>query len=47
LAQWPDGSWTPDLETGLQVQAVCAAIEQAAAKRRWVDVAEIADGATV
>ncbi len=44
LAQWPDGEWTPDLETGLQVQAVCEAMERAAAQRRWVNVAEIADG---
>jgi len=41
LAQWPDGEWTPDLQTGLTVQAVCEAIERAAAQRRWVDVAEI------
>ncbi|HWE13889.1 MAG TPA: Gfo/Idh/MocA family oxidoreductase [Solirubrobacteraceae bacterium] len=47
LAQWPDGSWSPDLETGRQVQAVCEAIEQAASQRRWVDVAEIADSAGV
>ena len=43
LAQWPDGVWSPDLETGLQVQAVCEAIELAAAQRRWVDVTEVAD----
>jgi len=42
LAQWPDGTWTPDLETGLEVQGVCEAVERAAAQRRWVDVAEIA-----
>jgi predicted dehydrogenase len=41
LAQWPDGEWSPDLETGLRVQGVCEAIEMAAAQRRWVDVAEI------
>jgi len=41
LQGWPDGSWTPDLETGLRVQAVCEAIERAAKERRWVDVAEI------
>jgi predicted dehydrogenase len=41
LAQWPDGEWSPDLETGLRVQGVCEAIEVAAAQRRWVDVAEI------
>jgi predicted dehydrogenase len=41
LAQWPDGTWTPDLETGLEVQAVCEAMERAADQRRWVDVEEI------
>lgn len=41
LAAWPDGDWVPGLETGLEVQAVCEAIERAAAERRWVDVAEI------
>jgi predicted dehydrogenase len=45
LAQWPDGTWSPDLETGLQVQAVCEAIERAAAQRRWVDVAEVTQAA--
>ena len=45
LAQWPDGEWSPDLETGLRVQAICEAIEVAAAQRRWVDVAEISDRA--
>jgi predicted dehydrogenase len=47
LAQWPDGSWSPDLQTGLQVQAVCEAIEQAASQRRWVEVGEIAGSAAV
>ena len=41
LAQWPAGEWTPGLETGVAVQAVCEAIETAAAQRRWVDVAEV------
>ncbi len=41
LGHWPDGDWTPDLETGLEVQVVCEAIERAAAQRRWVDVEEI------
>jgi hypothetical protein len=41
LAQWPDGQWSPDLDAGLRVQAVCEAIELAATQRRWVDVAEI------
>lgn len=43
LEHWPDGEWSPDLETGRQVQAVCEAIEIAAEKRRWLDVAEISD----
>ena len=41
LARWPGGEWTPDLATGLEVQAVSSAIEQAAAQRRWVSVAEV------
>jgi predicted dehydrogenase len=44
LAEWPDGAWRPDLTTGLAVQAVCEAIERAAAQRRWVEVAEITSG---
>jgi predicted dehydrogenase len=46
LAQLPDGRWSPPLETGLEVQAVCETIERAALQRRWVDVAEITDHAT-
>lgn len=42
LERWPDGEWTPGLDTGLAVQGVCEAIEVAAAERRWVDVAEVA-----
>lgn len=42
LAQWPEGAWSPDLHTGLAVQAVCEAIELAARERRWVEVSEIA-----
>jgi predicted dehydrogenase len=45
LAAWPDGEWAPGLEVGLEVQGVCAAIERAAAQRRWVDVAEIREAA--
>jgi predicted dehydrogenase len=41
LQAWPDASWSPDLLAGLEVQAVCEALERAAAERRWVDVAEI------
>jgi predicted dehydrogenase len=41
LQHWPQAEWTPDLETGLEVQAVATAIERAASERRWVDVAEI------
>ena len=38
LAAWPYGPWVPDLQTGLRVQQVCAAIELAAANRSWVRV---------
>jgi predicted dehydrogenase len=41
LECWPEGEWTPGLDTGLAVQGVCEAIERAAAERRWVDVAEV------
>ncbi len=47
LQQWPDGTWTPDLQTGLQVQAVCTAIERAALQRRWVEVADVSRDVTV
>ena len=47
LEHWPGGRWTPDLDTGLEVQAVCAAIERAAATRRWIDVREITGDATL
>jgi predicted dehydrogenase len=43
LDRWLEGDWTPGLDTGLAVQAVCEAIERAAAERRWVDVAEISE----
>jgi predicted dehydrogenase len=43
LQRWTEGTWTPDLMTGLEVQAVCEAIERAAAQRRWVDLAEVTD----
>ncbi|MGO8960373.1 MAG: Gfo/Idh/MocA family protein [Streptosporangiaceae bacterium] len=38
LAAWPDGPWVPDLQTGLRVQQVCAAIESSVAERRWTTV---------
>jgi predicted dehydrogenase len=47
LTQWPTGTWSPDLATGLEVQAVCEAIERAASERRWVDVAEVRSPAAV
>lgn len=47
LGEWPDGHWIPNLEIGLEVQAVSQAIELAAAERRWVDVAEVAGRAAV
>jgi predicted dehydrogenase len=41
LERWPAGPWEPDFKQGLAVQAVCEAIERAAAERRWVEVAEV------
>jgi predicted dehydrogenase len=41
LAAWPDGPWTPDLGHGARVQAVCEALERAAATERWVSLAEV------
>lgn len=41
LERWPAGPWEPDFSQGLAVQAVCEAIERAAAEHRWVGVAEV------
>jgi predicted dehydrogenase len=41
LERWPDGPWEPDLLQGVRVQAVCEALERAAAERRWVEIAEV------
>ena len=41
LERWPDGPWEPDFKQGVAVQAVCQAVERAAAERRWVKVAEV------
>ncbi|HXC78546.1 MAG TPA: Gfo/Idh/MocA family oxidoreductase [Candidatus Acidoferrum sp.] len=41
LERWPDGPWEPDFSQGLAVQAVCQAVEMAAAERRWVGIAEV------
>jgi predicted dehydrogenase len=41
LERWPDGPWEPDLEQGAHVQAVCEAMERAAAEHRWVRVDEV------
>ena len=41
LERWPAGPWEPDFAQGVAVQAVCEAIERAAAERRWVAVAEV------
>jgi predicted dehydrogenase len=43
LDAWPDGPWEPGFAQGAAVQAVCEAMERAAAQRRWVDVAEVTD----
>jgi predicted dehydrogenase len=42
LEQWPNGPWEPDLAQGARVQAVCEALERAAAEERWVSVSEVA-----
>ncbi|HEY1420727.1 MAG TPA: Gfo/Idh/MocA family oxidoreductase [Candidatus Dormibacteraeota bacterium] len=41
LQRWPDGPWEPDFAHGAAVQAVCEAMEMAAAEHRWVEVAEV------
>lgn len=41
LDRWPAGPWEPDFRQGAAVQAVCEAMERAAAERRWVEVAEV------
>jgi predicted dehydrogenase len=41
LERWPDGPWEPDFKQGADVQAVCEAIERAAAERRWVETSEV------
>jgi predicted dehydrogenase len=41
LERWPAGPWEPDFSQGVAVQAVCEAIEVAAAERRWVRVGEV------
>ena len=41
LERWPAGPWDPDLRQGARVQAVCEAMERAAAERRWVELAEV------
>jgi len=42
LERWPAGPWDPDFRQGLAVQAVCEAMERAAAERRWVRIEEVA-----
>ena len=41
LERWPDGPWDPDFAQGARVQAVCEAIELAAAGHRRVQVSEV------
>jgi predicted dehydrogenase len=41
LTAWPDGPWTPDLHHGARVQAVCEALERAAADDCWVALEEV------
>jgi predicted dehydrogenase len=44
LHGWAERAWAPDLNVGLSVQAVCEAIELAAAQQRWVSISEIIAG---
>jgi predicted dehydrogenase len=44
LERWPDGPWEPGLEVGARVQAVCEAMERAAAEHRWVAVSDVVSG---
>ena len=41
LERWPAGPWDPDFRQGVAVQAVCDAMELAAAERRWVKINEV------
>jgi predicted dehydrogenase len=41
LLRWPDGPWTPNLDDGLRVQAICEAMERSAETKRWVTLDEI------
>jgi len=41
LVHWPNGPWTPTLEDGLRVQAICEAMERSAETKRWVAIAEV------
>lgn len=41
LEAWPERRWDPDLAQGARVQAVCEAMERAAAEERWVRVDEV------
>jgi predicted dehydrogenase len=41
FAHWPDGPWTPNLEDGLRVQAVCDAMERSAESRSWTAVPDV------
>lgn len=41
LERWPEGPWEPDFAQGAAVQAVCEAMETAAAEHRWVELSEV------
>lgn len=47
LERWPDGPWEPGFEWGAAAQAVCEAMERAAAERRWVRVDEVTRPVTI
>ena len=44
LEHWPDGPWSPNLDDGLRVQAVCEAMERSVESKRWVRIAEVHPG---
>jgi predicted dehydrogenase len=41
IERWPEGPWEPDFAQGAAVQAVCEAMETAAAEHRWVELSEV------
>jgi hypothetical protein len=38
---WEERAWSPDFRVGVDVAAVCSAMERSAHERRWASVDEI------